>query len=285
MQQPCSRCGYISDRPARFCRQCGSQLSAETEVTSATTRNIAQQSPQQFADQQSTGYVPSHSSGSHAPGSYAPGGWAEQPANTSQFYQAPVAAQYQYPAVEQAKSFNWGKWILISFLTILLFTVLVGGALFFWGKQVVEDAIERAAAENPGDVVRDVPPIPGLPPLPDSPASEGTAVSLDSLKYPGSSVTESVKAPFTETIGMTTDDDLETVKKYYDKKFSETFKSSATSIQSQDDEKYVYASLSHPMITIEIEPDRKDADKTRISIARVSAPIPKIVFPKEFKQY
>jgi hypothetical protein len=282
MQQPCSRCGYISDRPARFCRQCGSLLSAENEVTSATTRNIAQQgqqSPSQFADQQSTGYAPSHT-----PGSYAPGGWAEQPANTSQFYQAPVAAQYQYPAVEQKKSFNWGKWILISFLTILLFTVLAGGALFFWGKQVVQQAIRRAEAENPGGVVVEVPPIPGIPPPSGAPVPEGNAVSLDSLKYPGSSVTESVKAPFTDSIRMTTDDDLETVKQYYDKKFSETFKSSATSIQSQDDEKYVYVSLSHPMITIEIEPDRKDDDKTRISIARVSAPIPKIVLPKELMQ-
>ncbi len=283
MEQPCSRCGYISDRPARFCRQCGSQLSTETDVTSATTRNMPGQShqpPPQFADQQPSGYSP----GSYAAGSYAPGAWADQTSGTSPFYQAPVAAPYQQSVVEQKKSFNWGKWILISFLTFLLLAVMAGVALFFWGKQAVERAIEQASAGNPGGQVIEIPPIPGVAPPPDAPVLAGGAVDVESLKYPGSRVTESKKAPFVETIRMTTNDDLETVKKYYDKKFSETFKGSATNIQSQDDEKYVYVALSHPMITIEIEPDNNDDGKTRISIAKVSAPIPKITLPKELQQ-
>ncbi|MFN0112139.1 MAG: hypothetical protein ACKVZH_25025, partial [Blastocatellia bacterium] len=74
---------YMSDRPARFCRQCGSQLFAESDVTSATTRNYSQQPPPQFAEQPQAGY--------------SPGSWAEQPANTSPFYQAPPLAQSPYP--------------------------------------------------------------------------------------------------------------------------------------------------------------------------------------------
>jgi hypothetical protein len=239
------------------------------------------QPPPQFADQQPSGYTP----GSYAAGSYAPGTWADQTPGTSPFYQAPVAAHYQQSVVEQKKSFNWGKWILISFLSFLMFAILVGGALYYAGKQVVEKAIERATADNPGAVVVDVPQIPPIPPPPgDAPAPDTKAVILDSLKYPGSAVTESKKAPFVETIRMTTNDDLETVKKYYDKKFNEAFKGSATNIQSQDNEKFVYVALSHPMITIEIEPDINNDGKTRISIAKVSAPMPKITLPKELQQ-
>ncbi|MEK7832918.1 MAG: zinc ribbon domain-containing protein [Acidobacteriota bacterium] len=282
MQQPCSRCGYISDRPARFCRQCGSQLFDETDVTSATTKNMAQQPPQ-FADQQSAGHTPGYSPGSYAQGSYAPGGWAEQTPGTAPFYQAPVAAQYRQPAVEQEKNFNWGKWILLSFLTILLFTVIVGGALFFWGKRVAERALERVAAENPGSVVFDQR-IPEIPVPGGVPVSEGQAVTLESLKYPGAKVIESVIAPFAETIRMTTDDDLETVKQYYDKKFAETYKNLPTNIQRQDDEKYGYTILSHPLINIEIEPDDSEDGKTRISIAKVSAPIPNLEKLKELQR-
>ena len=116
------------------------------------------------------------------------------------------------------------------------------------------------------------------------PGGETASVSLDSLKYPGAKIVESTKAPFTEKLGFTTDDDLETVKQYYDKKFGETFKNSATNIQSQEGEKYVYVALSQPMITIEIEPDPKNDAKTRISVVKVSAPIPKFVLPKELRR-
>lgn len=278
MQQPCSRCGYISDRPARFCRQCGSQLYAENEMTSATTMNYSQQPPQ-IADQQPSGYAPGFSASG-----YSPGGWSEQTPNTSRLYQPPVVVQNQYPVAEQKKSFGWGKWILISFLIFLLLSVAAGGALFWWGKQVVEKAIANAGVESPGPAIVVNPPVPGEPPSPGAPAPESVAVTLDSLKYPGATVIEAHKAPFTEKLGLTTDDDIETVKQYYDKKFGETFKNSATNIQSQEGEKYVYVALSQPMITIEIEPDPKNDAKTRISVVKVSAPIPKFVLPKELRR-
>src|SRR5262249_26983431 len=45
MQQACSHCGYESPASARFCRQCGAHLAAETEFSSATTRNYGRQAP------------------------------------------------------------------------------------------------------------------------------------------------------------------------------------------------------------------------------------------------
>ncbi len=279
MQQACSRCGYTSDRPARFCRQCGSQLFAETDVTSATTRNYSQQNyaqpPTQFAEQQPADYAPGFSAAS-----YSPGTWADQTPNTSRLYQAP---QYQVPAVDQKKNFSWGKWIFLSFLTFLLLSIMAGGALIWWGKEAVQRAIREGNASQP--VVAADPSIPGVPLPPEAPpAPQAVAVSLESLKYPGSTVVESTKAPFTENLSFTTSDDPETVKQFYDKKFRELFKNSDTNIQTQDEEKYVYVSLSQPMITIEIEPDRKDDGKTRISIHKVSAPIPKFALPKELRR-
>lgn len=275
MQQACSRCGYVSDRPARFCRQCGSQLFAENDVTSATTRNYSQQPSQ--SEQQPAEYAPGFSAAS-----YAPGTWTEQTPNTSRLYQAPAVAQYPYPAVQQKKDFSWGKWILISFLSFLLLCVMAGTALFWWGKRTFEQALKDAGPgiSEPGTVtvptVADIPIPPEAPPAP----SAGTAVNLEALKYPGATVAESTKAPFTEVIKLTTDDDLETVKQYYDKKFGELFKNSNTKIQAKDNEKYVYTNLSSPLITIELQPDPDDDAKTHISVTKVSTPFPKIVFSK-----
>ncbi|MBS1790519.1 MAG: hypothetical protein JST85_22555 [Acidobacteria bacterium] len=166
-------------------------------------------------------------------------------------------------------------------MSFLFLFVMAGGALFWWGKQAVERAMERAGSgvSEPGVVT--IPPVPDIPVPPEAPpAPGGTAVSLDSLKYPGASITETTKAPFTEVLKLTTNDDLETVKQYYDKKFGELFKNSNTNIQTRDNEKYVYTNLSSPLITIELRPDPKDDAKTQISLTKVSTPFPKFAFPK-----
>lgn len=274
MQQACSRCGYISDRPARFCRQCGSQLFAENDVTSATTRNYSQQPSQ--PEQHPAEYSPGFSAAS-----YSPGTWPEQTPNTSRLYQAPAIAQYPYPAVQQKKDFSWGKWILISFLSFLLLSVLAGTALFWWGKRTFEQALKDAGSGSSVPVTVVVPPVPDIPIPPEAPpAPTGTAVGLESLKYPGATVIESTKAPFTEALKFTTNDDLETVKAFYDKKFATLFKENEMKIQAKDGEKFVYTILASPLITIEVQPDPQDDAKTHISLTKVNTPFPKIGFPK-----
>jgi hypothetical protein len=47
MQQACKKCGYESPEADKFCRQCGDQLSAETEFTAAVTLNHGKVEPQQ----------------------------------------------------------------------------------------------------------------------------------------------------------------------------------------------------------------------------------------------
>ncbi len=262
MEQPCSRCGYISDRPARFCRQCGSQLIAENEATSATTRNYAQQAPPQFAEPQA-GYS-----------GYAPGAWAEQTPSTSRFYQPPAVPQYEQPVAPQKS--NWVKWVLISFAGIFLLCVMFAVGIIFWASQKAGRAVEEAQRNAP--VVIDGSQPPDAPFPPDAPVAIETAVTLDSFKYPGGTILTSAKAPFMQTLVMTASEDIEKVKEFYDKKFSETFKNSDSNIQVNEGEKYVYTSLTHPMMIITLEPDRAQDGKTKITLVRTQVPIPNIKF-------
>ena len=47
MQQACKKCGYESPEADKFCRQCGDQLSEETEFSAAVTLNHGKVEPQQ----------------------------------------------------------------------------------------------------------------------------------------------------------------------------------------------------------------------------------------------
>lgn len=261
MEQPCSRCGYISDRPARFCRQCGSQMFVENEVTSATTQNYAQQNPPQYSEPQSD------YSG------YRPGGWAEQTPNTSRLYRPPDAPVYEQMAAP--KKSGWVKWVLISLAAFFLLAVVAGVGIVYWASQKVSQAVEEARRDFPQGI-----PLPADPPAPpgDPSAPTTTKATLDDFKYPGATVVTSAKAPFTQTLVMTTSDDLNKVKEFYDKKFSETFKNSDGKIQVNEDEKYVYTSLTFPMMVITLEPDNAQSDKTKITLAHIKVQAPNLKF-------
>ncbi len=258
MEQPCSRCGYISDRPARFCRQCGSQLVVENEATSATTRNYAQQTPSQYAEPQ-TGYTP--------------GSWAEQTPNTSQLYRPPDAPVYGQMAAPRKS--GWVKWVLISLAAFFLLAVVAGVGIVYWASQKVSQAVEEARRDFPQGI-----PIPADPPAPpdELPVPTTTNATLDDFKYPGAAVVTSAKAPFTQTLVMTTSDDIEKVKEFYDKKFSEVFKNSDSKIQVTESEKYVYTSLTFPMMIITLEPDHGQDDKTKITLANIKMQAPNLKF-------
>lgn len=267
MEQPCSRCGYISDRPARFCRQCGSQLIAETEASSAATRNYAPQAAQ-YAEPPSAypGYAPNQQ----------PAWGSDQTPETTPFYRPPVAPQYQTPIAEQ-KSTNWGKWVLISLLTFLVVCLVGVGGLVYWGKKFVERRVGSSTADAPvvapgSHPSSDAPHAPGLPPPPPA------VGSLDDYKYPDAEITILRKQGINEVIQMTTDDDLEDVLEYYQEKF----KNSSIRIKGDDGKKSVFTSLGQPMITVIVEPHEKDKDKdkTKITLTRLNIPIPKIPIPK-----
>lgn len=274
MQQPCVNCGYISDRPARFCRQCGSQLYAESESSSAETRNYGRQTPPRYAE-------PQQSHPHNAPGqAYTPGqAFDDQTPSTSPFYNPPAVPQYQYPVVEQ-KKFNWGKWILISMLTFLMVVMVGIGGFVYLGKKWVESNVGISSGSGEAVTPPDAPEAPDAPPPPGAPVGSDRVGKLEDYKYPNAKVVEQHIDPIAQTISLTTDDDLEKVKEYYDQKFKQAFKNSATNISNQNDNHYIYTSLSNPMLTIEIQPDEADDSIVHIKIARIEVKIPEIKIPE-----
>src|SRR5512145_55253 len=58
MQQPCKSCGYESPESDKFCRQCGGQLSEESEFTSAVTLNHGKVEPNPQMASVGTGRFP-----------------------------------------------------------------------------------------------------------------------------------------------------------------------------------------------------------------------------------
>ncbi len=289
MQQPCPKCGYISDRPTRFCRQCGTQLFAENEATTATTR--------QYAPQQSANSYDGPYQSQLAQAQAGPDGWstsqpnsqfANQTPDTSRLYGAPAPQEYpgypnQLANFQQAaakKSSAW-KWVLIA----LLFLALLGGGIGILvisainrtrqAAQAVHDQVQEQikkeieqarqeaerAAENAG--------IP-IPPQPPGPTAGGA--DLERYKYPGAALKDKVGVFGNEVMTMTTSDSVNKVKEYYKKQFGDPF----IEDEEDDEEAAVFHIPGAPMTIITINKDDEAPDKTQITVVRSKLQIPKI---------
>src|SRR5262249_10947821 len=160
MQRPCHRCGFVSDRPTRFCRQCGAQLFVENEATSATTRQYA---PQQSAYPYDAPYQSQLAQVQSARENRS----NDQTPDTSRLYYEPMAATYPtYPADYQqavVKKSGALKWILITLMCILL----VSGAI----SVMVISAIH--AIQPPANQAEGPPLAPGAPAPPPPPPVKG----------------------------------------------------------------------------------------------------------------
>src|SRR5262249_60424280 len=133
-------CGFVSDRPTRFCRQCGAQLFVENEATSATTRQYA---PQQSANSYDAPYQSQLAQVRPAPDNRS----NDQTPDTSRLYYDPMAPNYpNYPADYQqgvVKKSGASHYILITLMCILL----VSGGVRVIGVFVVF-AIKRTPKET-----------------------------------------------------------------------------------------------------------------------------------------
>src|SRR5262245_28660588 len=210
MQQSCHRCGFISDRPTRFCRQCGAQLFVENEATSATTR---QQAPQQPANPYDAPYQSQLAQVQAAPD----GRSNNQTPDTSRLYHESMEPNYpNYPANYQqavVKKSGGLKWVLITLICILLvsggISVMVISAIRARqqaARQIAEEELARARREA------------GV--APDAPAPPPPSVQeagLEQYKYPNATVQYSARAFGAETVTMTTSDSVSEVKDYYKK--------------------------------------------------------------------
>jgi hypothetical protein len=256
MQRSCHKCGFVSDRPARFCRQCGAQLFVENEATSATTR--------QYAQQQSANPYDAPYQSQFAPVQSAPDSRSNnQTPDTSRLYQEPMAPNYPYypPNYQQAvvKKSGGLKWVLITLVCILLVS---GGisVMVIWAIRAKQHAARQMAEEELAP--------PDAPAPPPPPPVHGAG--LEQYKYPNARVEYSVRAFGNESMTMTTDDNVSEVKDYYKERLG------APMLDSEDDATAVFQISDSPMTIITINQDKKDPEKTQITVVRSKLQIPKI---------
>ena len=255
MQRPCHRCGFESDRPTRFCRQCGAQLFVENEATSATTRQYAQQQSPYSYD---APYQSQLAQVQSAPDNRS----NDQTPDTSRLYYDPMAPNYpNYPADYQqavVKKSGALKWILITLMCILL----VSGAI----SVMVISAIR--ATQQTATQAQNAPAAPGAPAPPPPPPVQGAGV--EKYKYPNARVESSVRAFGNETLTMTTDDGVSEVRDYYQKRLGSPM------VENEDDASVMFKISDSPMILITINQDKDDSDKTRITVVRSNIQLPKM---------
>jgi hypothetical protein len=268
MQQPCSSCGYVSDRPARFCRQCGAQIFIETETTSAATRNYdPRRTAQPHPDPQT--------------GSQQMPGFDEQAPETARFYRPPVVQGYpQYqnypiPTETAPKKSHAGVWILIAFLSLML----VGGGMIGMVGYVLKQ--NKAVPVAPPDSDGPVAGIPAPPPPPAPAASEeaddelaareDVPAELQRYVYRNAKVTESVNALGTQVITMTSEDELKKIREFYVKLAGAPMVENS----SKGEKTLVFQTAESPTILIAIEQDSDDSGQTRITLTR-SPFVPKL---------
>jgi hypothetical protein len=272
MQQPCPRCGYISDRPGRFCRQCGTPLFAENDLTSATTRSYApNQAPPTNPNQP---YTSQYGSGS---------GLDEQIPDTTHFYRPPVAP---YPGVPEQKKSNPGMWILIVLLSFLLIGGSLAGIVFSFlrapqkatssqeeigetlGKQI-ERQIEEQIREAQKSIDTGVaPPVP--PPPPGAPGV--VPPDLDKYRYPNAKVEQVVSVIGNEFVKMTTSDNVRKAGEFYQNLIGQPIVKSS----EVDGEKFIFQIPGSPQVMVIITPDNEDDQKTQIVVMRSLIQLPKM---------
>jgi hypothetical protein len=256
MQRPCQKCGYVSDRPTRFCRQCGAQLFVESEATSAATR---QYSPQQPANPYDGPYQSQLAQARFAPENQS----GAQTPDTSRLYHDSIAPNYSnYPAsYQQAAPKKSGalKWILITLTCV----ALVSGAISAMVISAIRTPRGTPEEFEPARRVEPPPPPSGPPP------ASGRGSVLEQYKYPNAKVEKTVNVFGNEVIEMTTNDSVSEVGDYYKQKFG------APMVEA-DDSAVIFRIPGSITTIITVNQDETDGEGTKITVARTNMQLPKI---------
>jgi hypothetical protein len=261
MEQACPGCGFVSDRPSRFCRQCGKQLFVENELTSAETRNY---DPNR-AQAANTPYPSHHGSR---------GNEMKEVQETARFYSPPLASHSDIP---EKKNSRTGLWIMIALLCLLLF----GGGLIamvvstfrppWTATPAVEEVtreIERMREEL--ERAKRFPPPP--PPLPSDAPKADIPVVFDNYKYPNAQVDQSMNAIGNAVLKMSTTDNVDVVRDFYRRV---TGVPPLTESRDNEKEQVIFQDSNSPPILVIIGPDDEFPDKTQIVLIHSRFQIPK----------
>ena len=257
MEDACPGCGYISDRPSRFCRQCGKQLYVETEASSAATRNY----------EPNRGPTPRQPDTPH----YSPGPGMNLGMNeeTSRFYQPPVAP---YPDFPEKKKSRTGMWILIAILCFMMVMVSIAAIAVF----TLRSHNQLPIADRDIDRIREEigkihpPPPPPFPPV-AAPKTELPDI-FARYKYPNAQIDHLVSAVGNDIVKLSTADNVETVRDFYSKV---TASSPLVRSRKEESEEVIFQASNSPPILIIISPDDDLPGKTQIVLIHSVFQIPR----------
>lgn len=284
--QTCSTCNYESPASAKFCRQCGAPLYAESDLSGASTRNYGRQEP-----------APAVSVSAPLPPSVAD----VFGANTAQHYQSPQA--YVQPVSNTApitgNSSKFRNWRLIAFVLLVLFVGVGLGALFTAGRgnnhggdpvspeelaqmdalaqrqvhqQQMADRIREAQdrAREAQDRIREAQQ--RARELAERAAesgatlapSDGKPLDLSQYEYPGANVGNYSRIPGNEMLQLRTKDSFDAINQHYQKKLGKPL----LFINDGDDDKSLFfQSNTSPAVFVSVEHD-DDSGRWLITITR-----------------
>jgi uncharacterized protein YneF (UPF0154 family) len=277
MQHTCPHCGFISERLSRFCRQCGTQLIEENEVTSASTRNYAPgQVPLTNPNQPNT--------------SQQRGRIDEQTGGTSHYSPPQVEPGYQPPVQRRSRLVLWLA--LIALFTLLVIGGLITTGVFLADKasrkllskvptneeiqKQVQDHIGREAERIKLEVERLSEEARKYTPnnsgnVPPQPPGTVTPLTIDQYLYPRAAIDTKVGLYGNEVLRMRTRDNLDKVQKYYQKLLGNPPLQS----NSAEDRTVIFQSSGTPSVKVIIQPEKEYQNQLRINVIRTSIQLPK----------
>lgn len=211
----CPGCQVLIDRPARFCRQCGTRLVSEADETLPQSVNFDPR------------YAPPPT---YQPGMYLDGVGVEV-ADTGRLYTPPSIAIPNNTPVR--RRISAGK----AFGLIVVFLVAIGigtaGLLFYTlahSGRPQSQIVDQLKTETRGQILEQIAraqaelaPLPSTtttPLPPDTTANtpgEDKTTPLDDYRYPGAATQQSVAILGNEVIQLTTTDSFTTVREHYQK--------------------------------------------------------------------
>jgi hypothetical protein len=299
MQQICQHCGYDSPGSDRFCRQCGGSLSAETEVSSATTRNYGRQEAAPSVIVAGSGRLPP-SVGDAIAG------------ETERYYQAPRPSMTPTQNTAPIKS-RFRPWRLILMLLVLIIGAAVGAAVTASltsdrrpslppeeiarmqsqreaqrrqeeYKRRIEDKLREAQDRSREASERQREALERAREAAERARDAGAAltvttekpIDLSQYEYTGATVSRAIRIPGHEMLTMNTPDSFDSVNQFFQKKFGKPI----IQINNPIDEwgkKLIFQSDTAPPISVSVEPDDENNGQLKITILRLPFWIPKPV--------
>lgn len=284
MFQTCQHCSYESPAGARFCRQCGAPLFAETEASAASTRN--------YGRQESAPPVAAPASG-HLPPSVADIVAGE----TERYYQAPYVPAPLAPATAPIKSRRrrW-RFILLAFVLLfgVMFSVMIGIEMADDERPVMtpEARAEQEARRRQEDRQRETEDriresqdrvreamdrqreaLDRARESAERAAEAGGALALTDEKpldfsqyeYPGATVGSSIRIPGHEMLTMRVPDGhYDAVNQFFQKKLGKP----VIQINEQWEKRLLFQSNTTPPISVSVETDYNPAGQLKITVLR-----------------